>query len=254
MNLKKSDKIIAIIGVIILIIAAISIIYYVYEEDKTDDNEKSEEKEFTVTWMKKTGEMEFGEMVEEETFTSSFIINKNSGCVITDVSIRLTWEDEEVYGGLRGRIPSLVKGADSLDAKITLENDIPRTHNSTGEGNETFNFAVNSMPDLDAIMANDTNDAMNKLTERYKDMNSAKFDYEITVTTGEKFRILRPLSSLLKLRSDTGDEFSLEVTYEYYEPTAMEKTDNNDNYTSTGEDDYTGTATYNTMGLKGGLL
>ena len=56
MNLKQSDKMIAIIGVVILIIAAISIVYYVSTEDEVGEP-TTEKKTFKVTWKEKNGEM-----------------------------------------------------------------------------------------------------------------------------------------------------------------------------------------------------
>ena len=44
----------------------------------------------------------------------------------------------------------------------------------------------------------------------------ATFDVDVTVNVGEKFRLLRPIMSLLKSIGDTGEDFSLYVTYTYY--------------------------------------
>ena len=57
MNLKKSDKMIAIIGVVILIVAAISIVYYYVSTEDEVGEPTTGEKVYKVTWEEKNGEM-----------------------------------------------------------------------------------------------------------------------------------------------------------------------------------------------------
>ena len=57
--------------------------------------------------------------------------------------------------------------------------------------------------------------------------------------TGERIRILRPVMSLLNLMKDTGNDFKLKVTYNYYSAEIEEPEDNGDNENTppTGSDD-----------------
>ena len=52
MSLKKTDKIIAVVGVVILIVAVVGILFYYEVEDAVDgDEDGTVEKEFEVRWM-----------------------------------------------------------------------------------------------------------------------------------------------------------------------------------------------------------
>ena len=66
MNLKKSDKIIAVVGVIILIIAGISIAIMTTSKEETPEEEVGLELEtFYVTWTKETGQTGIDDKAEK---------------------------------------------------------------------------------------------------------------------------------------------------------------------------------------------
>ncbi len=230
MNLKQSDKMIAIVGVVILIIAAISIVYYVSTEDEVGEP-TPKMKTFKVTWKEKNGEMKIPDVnVGKEPYTTSFTVPAESGSVLKIVDVQIVWEDDNVYGGLGGRIPALVKGQDTLTAKICLAGGETKTYEGTGEGNENLSFNVNSVSCKDEVIeAKDIDEAKQEIKGKYQGMNSALFDVEVTVVTGEKFKFLQPIRSFLNKRADTGNKFSLYITYDYMYPEVQESEDDDNN-------------------------
>ena len=247
MNLKQSDKMIAIVGVVILIIAAISIIYYVSSEDEVGEPTK-EKKTFRVTWKEKNGEMNIpDENVGKESYTNPFTVLTESGSVIKTVDVQIKWNDDNTYGILR------VYGQDTLTATISLAGGETKTHESTGEGDETLSFNVYTVSYRDDVIeANDIDEAKQEIKDKYQGMNSALFDVDVSVETGERFQFIRPLRSFLNNRKDKGDTFSFFITYTYSYPEIVEDHGNNyDGDNTTGQGESKGTATYKNMGLPG---
>ena len=230
MNLKKSDKMIAIIGVVILIVAAISIVYYYVSTEDEVREPTTGEKVYKVTWEEQTGEMTIPDVnVGKEVYTDSFPVDAESGSVITDIRVQIVWEDNNVYGGLGGRIPALVKGQDTLTAEISLAGGETKTHEDTWYGNETLFFSMDDISYDDMVEAEDINEAKQKIDEKYQGMDSAFFDIVASVTVGEKFKFLQPIRSFLNTRADTGNKFSLYITYDYMYPEVQESEDNDNN-------------------------
>ena len=220
MNLKKSDKIVAIVGVAILVIAAIFIIAYNYEPDEVDD-ETPKEKIYKVTWKEDFGSEEIVvENFGKEIYTKSYPISKSiDGAVITSVDVQIEWEDTSVYGGLFGMLPALVKGQDKLTATFSVDGKAWEYEKTWG-GNETESFYINDKPSDEIIEeVEDKKEAEKKILSDYSDMNSFNLDVEAQVTTGEKLRHLR----ILKFLGDKGEGFNLHVTYTYYYPVIMEE-------------------------------
>jgi len=222
MNLKKTDKMIAIVGVVILVVAAIGIVLYTSTD--TDDNDiVPEEDVFYVTWTEYTGEMPiegYAGKVYNEPFT---IAGVPAGSILTSVDVHLTWEDDNVYGII------IKKGYDSLTAEIGLAGGEAQICESTG--NDTLFFTVNDRPYDETIDAEDLSEADQIVYDMTQGKNDASFDVTITVQTGEKLR--RPLQYL----KDKGNDFELKVTYMYYTPTVEQEvlSEEDDN----GDDDIT---------------
>ena len=87
-------------------------------------------------------------------------------------------------------------------------------------------------------------------------MNSANFNYEVTVTTGERFKILKPIRSFLNSRRDMGNDFDFYITYNYVYPELEDMEDKDVNLIddALNLESTKGTQTYATMGLPGGKL
>jgi hypothetical protein len=240
MTLKKSDKIIAIIGVIILIVALFGILLYAGSEEQTQETGTPKKVSYTVEWIPSSDTIsKDGYAGRKGDYTEPFTIEViKPGSVITSIDVNITWTDTKTYGII------IKRGFDTLKADITLVGGETLTHTATGSGNETLTFTINEAPsdgvieDVEDIFA-----AEQKIINENADKNTASFDTLIKVTTGEKFGI-RPLK-LLRYIADKGENFHLEITYYYVYPEVIEVGDNNpntgDNITAGNHDVYTST-------------
>lgn len=213
MNLKKSDKLIAIVGVVILIVAAIGIVLYTSTD--TDDNDIVPEGDvFYVTWTEDTGEMLpiNGYVGKSGVYSEPFTITGvPAGSILTGVNVQLTWEDDNTHRGI------LSKGIDTLMAEICLTGGEAQPDVTQGRGNNTLPFTINDRPYDETIDAEDLSEADQIVYDMTQGKNDASFDVTITVQTGEKLR--RPLQFL----KDKGNDFELKVTYTYYTPTVEQE-------------------------------
>ena len=113
-----------------------------------------------------------------------------------------------------------------------VKEDSARSASKSKEGNVIITIPVSSKPSSDTIVANDTDDAEDKLVMEpyYNDkwMNE-NFNIKISVTVGEK--------RILKKMRDSGNDFDLEVTYHYYSGTLTEMDyEDSDEIEETSED------------------
>jgi len=241
MTLKKSDKIIAIIGVIILIVALFGILLYAGSEEQTQETGTPKEVSYKVEWIPSSDTIsKDGYAGRKGDYTEPFEIEViKPGSVITKVDVNITWTDTKTYGIL------IKRGFDTLNADITLVGGETLTHTATGSGNETLTFTINEAPSDGVIEdVEDIFTAEQKVIDENADKNTASFETLIKVTPGEKFGI-RPLK-LLRYISDKGENFNLEITYYYVYPEIIEvgdnnPNDNNDNITGGNHDVYTST-------------
>jgi len=231
MNLKRNDKIIAVVGVVILVIAAIGIIFYYSNEDTEEKDTDDEIDTFYVQWERKeeTGQTITGTS-EGETYMDSITVSAPQGCVLTNVEMTLSFEDDNIWGLI------FKKGYDTLDAKITgpSSSNVNELGPMTGEGNETLRIGVYDIPSSMDIEAETEEDAKQIAEEEYMDSDSAEFDIEVTITAGEKFKFLMPIRSLLNTLKDKGDDFDLSIKYTYYEPVVEGHEDDGDDNDETG--------------------
>jgi len=208
MNLKKSDKLIAIVGVVILIVAAIGIVLYT-STDKDDNDIVPEGDVFYVTWTEDTGEMPpiEGYVGKSGVYSEPFTITGvPAGRILTGVDVQIVWEDDNTHMGI------LSQGVDTLTAEIGLAGGEAKPDVTQGIGNNTLSFTINDKPYGETIDAEDLSEADQIVYDMTQGKNGASFDVTITVQTGEKLR--RPLQYL----KDKGNGFELKVTYTYYTP------------------------------------
>jgi hypothetical protein len=221
MALKKNDKIIAIAGVLILIIAAVSIVV-LYSPEKEVENAISEEKTFYVTWEENTEVIPISGHVGKKTpYTEPITVtapSTNLVGVLTHVEIQLTWKDAVTYRGI------LSKGLDKLTANIyPTGSESSEAVVTTGQGNFSMPFEINSVPMLNQVTATDIDAANSKIQGNFSGKDTASFDTELTIKYGEKLR--RPL----KFLKEKGDDFKLTITYTYYYPVITEATGDDGN-------------------------
>jgi len=214
MSLKKTDKIIAIIGVLILIIAGIGIFLYVGTEEATS-SEPTEGNMYEVTWERHTATMQqTGTLGKKGAYTEPFDVSAQGG-VLTNVVVYFVWKDTKTYGlkdkvnvGLRK------KGQDTLTAVITLVGGEAQTHKSVGSADNTTDpkmFTINSAPQDEEITdASSIEEAKQIVMDKYPNKDKASFETKITLKVGEK--LLRPLKYMM----EQGDKFTMNIEYTYY--------------------------------------
>lgn len=232
MDLKKNDKLILIVGVVILVIAAIGVAIYTSPdiEDITAGDTEPDYITFTFSWKKNIGEttIEDSLFINKNTqHSDSFSVTTPSGSILTDVEVQINWMDDYDYGLL------IKKGEDTLTANIGQQGSEPKQETSTGSGNITFNFKLNDNPPLtDYIEAEDKTDAEMIIDDIYMGENTASFNMEVSLETGE--RLLRPLKYL----RDKGNDIELKTKYTYYVYNVDEPEENEEEDKTTGDDGY----------------
>ena len=232
MSLKKSDKIIAVVGVVIILVAIAGILFYYETEDTTDDNGKPTEKiEYEVEWIEETGNFTLENTFagKNAPYTDPINIDLKDGEILKDVDIYISWSDDYIS---KFSLPSR-NCADDLSATFTPTEGEAQTHDSTGSGEETIHFVIYKDTDpVDGIIegASDYYEAESRILENYSGKNSASFDVEVKVKTGESkilihFRAIKKIYAIL----DKGNGFELTVTYTYLTPDIQEITTEDNN-------------------------
>jgi hypothetical protein len=234
MNLKQSDKLIAIIGVIILVIAGVAIIFYTSAEVDTEDVYDPNDKiDFDVNWEEKTETKTIKDNANP-TYEDKITISTNTKSVLTFVEFNVIWEDDNVWGLLKN-------GKDTLKVEISSSNGKSDEDQSTGSGNMSLGFSISGSDDRDNyIEAEDEEEAKELIMNKIEDFNEESFDITITVNTGEKIKLLQPIRSLLNKFKDKGNDFEIEYTYTYYTFDIEEPEDEEDDDKNTGFDISTG--------------
>lgn len=241
MSLKKTDKIIAIVGVVILIVAVFGVLFYYEAEDTVDEDKNGTvTKEFEVYWTEYTVEDKItGKAQKNSPYKDPINITLDEGCVLSIVEIRIVWKDDYTKGML------INKGEDTLTAEFTPENGEMQKHSKKAKGNETFIFPINSVIPQNEIIEDveDIFAAEDKIAEDYAGMDSTSFDVKVTCKPGERLLSFRPLKFLNFLR-DKGNSFDLFITYKYYKPDITEIGNSDNNQDDNNTAGYTGTGVY----------
>lgn len=217
MSLKKSDKIIAIIGVIILIGAGVGIYLYATTEEEPEEptKEGDEIKTFDVVYEEismpiypdNTDYTIKPSLIGEASWVGNVVDFPQKN--LKSININVSYHDNKAGIFWRiGKIRSI--GADTLTIIVSdsQDNEIGREP-IKGDGNATIPIDIGSLISLEPIEAEDILEAYDILEERF-------IDYE------ESYKIRITLKTALwgKLRELLGkDGFKLEVTltsFEYY--------------------------------------
>jgi hypothetical protein len=228
MYLKKNDKIILLVGVVIIIIAGVGIAMYNVED--ADDSNIGEDDLFdtySYYWDDQTMEKSiFNEKFvgKSEIFEDSFTIQAPANSILTRVELTLSWMDDVTYRGL------LSKGHDTLTMELSYNSKMEEG-SFTYEGNESYYFNINSMPDTDIVKAESQGDAEDIIEGIFSGQNTATFDIKINVQTGEKFW------RILKRMQDKGNDFDLTASYTYYTYALEMENNDDDDMKETGDDD-----------------
>ena len=214
MNLKKSDKIIAIIGVIILIVAGIGIVLYTSDDVEEGNGDGIKETVYEVKWVYYSdGVFPIeGRAERNNPYTDPITISLGEGHVITSVDFKIVWKDDYTRGFL------INTGKDKLRALIGVEGtDDPQEHNSEGSFNDNIStFFINEAPsDVTVKNAENINEVERDILAKYQGKNTVTFDVKVNIKPGERLLSLRPIK-LLNYFRDRGNKFEIIVYYEYY--------------------------------------
>lgn len=221
MNLKKSDKIIALVAVVILIIAAIGVILYTDEETElklpkeemflynvnveiNPDYLTLDNTDFSIT--------------NKRPYTGTFEVFSDN---LKDININVEYEDID-----RGLFKKSRKNTLIVTVYDEFEIEVCSTE-IIGIGNDTLFIPGSNTLDIDKIKAKDLNDARKKLDEN---LTNTGFTEKYTIVVSVEYGELRIIRRILERLS--GDSFSIDITANHYDY-QLEKIEN-----SNIEDDY----------------
>ena len=222
MALKKSDKIIAIIGVIILIVAAVGIFLYAdLEEDDTKPGAESEMKIYEIHY----DEIMRSAMPDNQDYSiRGKLVGRGSYEGVVEISqqnlksVEVFVEYHDNKAGLFwrfGRIRAI--GADTITISIydSMDTEVGR-ESIKGDGNRTIPIKSDgSMILLEQIEAEDSQRANEILQQRFIN-NHETYTIHISLKTGLWGKIRELLGK---------DSFILDINYKYYDYYLEEKSD-----------------------------
>ena len=231
-SLKKNDKIIIIAAIAVIIIAGVGIAAYT-PEDIEDIDLPMTGNSYTITWNTASGSTEklsgfaSKDAVKKEMFT---IDEKN----IKSIMVNMSWVDDKTT--FLGRF-----GLDTMELKVTdpageVHKDQMTSAKKTKQGKVSVTIDVlNRYPDINVIEANSSIEAEEMVKAEYSDDTFSNEEFEIAVSCliGEK-RIIKKLL-------EKGNNYNIEISYEYFYPTATEEMmtdDNGDMFNNMQEENY----------------
>jgi hypothetical protein len=209
MNLKKSDKIIAISAVVILILAAIGVILYTDTEPEMEItveelyryNVKVEENSNTLTLDNKDYSI-----TDRKPYTGSFEVFSDN---LKNIDINVEYNDND--RGLLRFLRERRKNTITVKVYDGFDNEVDSIM-ITGMGNENLSIYGSDYHDIDQITAKDINEAKEKLAENLTNTGTTQ-EYSIVVTVeyGE-LRILKKIFERIRK-----DSFSIKITANHYD-------------------------------------
>ncbi|MEF8879356.1 MAG: hypothetical protein V5A64_03065 [Candidatus Thermoplasmatota archaeon] len=240
MNLKKSDKIIAIVGVVILVLAGIGIYVASQGEPEEKEEEPIEETNFyTVTNEEKTVSTSPD---NTDYLVKNKILKKRSqpylGTLnLTQDNLKNVEFTVEYQDSISGMLFGLLKkaGRDTLTIEIMDEdNEVIEKQQITGSGNTTITVPIGDAIQMGEIEAESREEAESILEEEYFTYDKT---YNVRVSINVKEGFLRPIALLREVMKN--DQFDLNVEYTYFDYSLMEEETGGDNV----EDDETSLST-----------
>lgn len=213
-RLKMNDKIIIIIAIIIIIIAGIGIAAYNPPEEEIKDKLDADMNTYMVDWDARTNSLLYSDFAGKKSpYEENITINHGN---LKEIMFNLSWTDDKATILSRFGLDTLTLEVETPDGTLYQESD--KSASKTREGNVLISIPVNGMPSTDTIQANDSYEAEEKLKEEpYSNLKwvNEEFNIKVSVKIGE-IRILK------KMR-DSGNDFDLEITYDYYSATLTEE-------------------------------
>lgn len=235
MNLKKSDKIIAVLGVVVLVVAAIAIIYYMGEEEPTEIMKEDDGlSEFIVDVSTYDSEIKS----KESHVIKDKLIGNSPVSIDVEIPVDYLREAEIIVKYTDAQSIKFLKKLTEDTLTVVVKDDEGNKIESgsiVGSGNVTVVIPGKDCIDFGVIRADDLSEA-NKRKDENITLTGESDIYTVTVTIKHK-------GFLERLRKD---QFSIEVLGEYYQYKVVESEtnneDNNDDDTEMSQDDSVYTA------------
>ena len=170
-------------------------------------------KKYYVYWPIKTEKVDlknsyFAE--KKQSFQKNISINRQN---LKQINFKISWEDD-----FTSKIFNF--GKDELTFTIKIEDDIIFSKKSVGSGVLSYNIAdINEKPEISEIKADNYSSAKD-IISNYFGLNL--FNEKFIIKVEVKIKELRLLTRL----RDKGNDFSLDITYEYYDLQLSEINDN----------------------------
>ena len=209
-SLKKNDKVVVIVAVIIIVIAGVGVAMYQSPSTPKDLYDLTVEKNYDVIWTEQNGSLDtISDFAGKKSpYQGTVMISEAN---VKSITFFLSWTDDHMTFFKR-------MGLDSLTLEVTMPDGIyyfSETNKSTpktGAGTISYTIVNGIIPPETPIIVDNEQDAQAKLkTAPYYDDSWTDKDIKINVSVdiGE-IRILK------KMR-DKGNDFELEITYQYYD-------------------------------------
>ena len=211
MNLKKSDKIIALIAVVILILAAIGVILYT---EKEPDMNLTLEEMFnykvivgTNTDSLKLDSTDFS-ITSKKPYTGTFKVSSDQ---LENITIHIEYEDKDP--GILKFLKERRKNTLTVTVYDESETQIRQTK-ITGVGDDTIIIEGLKPLNIDEITAKDINDAREKLTENLTKTETG-LNQEYTIVVSVQYGEIRLIKKIIEyLRKDS---FKIDIKANHYD-------------------------------------
>jgi hypothetical protein len=210
-SLKKNDKIIIIVAILVLVLAGVGIAMYQSPQTTTDLSSLiTSEKNYNVIWTVRNGSLNtISDFAGKKApYQGTVMISDEN---VKSITFYLSWTDDRMTFMKR-------MGLDSLTLEVTMPDGVysfMETNKSaplTGEGTISYTILNGIIPPETPIKAVDEKEAQAQLKDiPYYD--DSWTDKDISINVSVDIGEIR----LLKKMRDKGNNFELEITYEYYD-------------------------------------
>jgi hypothetical protein len=220
MSLKKNDKIVIIVAVIILVFAGVGVAMYQSPQTTSNISSIIIEKSYDVSWTLRNGSVStISEFAGKKSpYQGTISIPEGN---VKSITFNLSWTDDHMTFMKR-------MGLDSLTLEVTMPNGtdyFTETNTSakiTGEGTISHTIVNGIIPPKTPIKADNEQDAQTKLKDKsYND--DSWTEKEITINVSVQIGEIR----ILKKMRDKGNDFELQITYQYYDGVLKEDLNKN---------------------------
>ncbi|MEA2053875.1 MAG: hypothetical protein U9O96_01980 [Candidatus Thermoplasmatota archaeon] len=199
--MDRKDRIVVLVGIVILIIAIIGVLYH--EKEYTEAERTVEKYAYNVDWNEKTVDLrEEGYVAKGKTTNYTYSIDRSG---LTQIEFKLEWSDNLARGFI---IPW--NWSDTMDMRISApSSSIKFSGPSSASGSSSplvVKAVIGDVPhsmQIDAANETEVYEILN--SEHISEEGKGSWTADIDITT-------KPF--LL----DRGNDFTLCVTYTYYEP------------------------------------